>query len=114
MLNRALYLGGVALACALLGWRLWRQSTPGIDWPTLAWYSFYRQDSGGVVVGGLLLLALCWLSGRILRQAAEMGWFAPEETVLLDRPLQFWYGLSIGMMAIFAATSVLYWLQPGR
>ncbi|AGY60664.1 hypothetical protein [Gloeobacter kilaueensis] len=112
MLNRILYSGGALLACALLGWRLWRQSTPNTHWPRLAWQSFYLQDSGGVVVGGLLLLAMCWLSGRILRQATELGWFAPEESHLLDRPLQFWYGLSIGMMAIFAITSLLYWLRP--
>ena len=111
MLNWGLYGVGVVLSAILLGWRVWRQGPPDANWPTVAWNSFYLQDSGGVVFGGLLLLMLCWLSGLVIRQAIEMGWFAPEESIMLDRPLQFWYGLSLGMMAIFAFTSVAYWLQ---
>lgn len=111
MLSRWLYSGGMLLSVILLGIRVWRQHTPDTDWLLVAWWSFYQQDSGTVVFGGLLLLGLCWLSRLVLYQALEQGWFGPEESIFLDRPLQFWYGLSVGMLAIFALTAVAYWMQ---
>jgi hypothetical protein len=111
MLSRWLYGSGMLLSGILLGIRVWRQHAPDTDWLLVAWWSFYQQDSGTVVLGGLLLLGLCWLSGLVMRQAIEQGWFAPEESILLDRPLQFWYGLSVGMLMVFAFTAIAYWIQ---
>jgi hypothetical protein len=111
MLNRLLYACGALIGLMLLAVRVGRQASGETNLLTVAWRSFYQQDSGDVVLGGVVLLVLCWLSGLVVRQATLGGWFSPEEAILLDRPLQFWYGLAITMLIIFALTAIAYWLQ---